>query len=41
MTAIRFAVSSMEHTECQSGYHYLDGHFARSYKAKKRGCMFS
>jgi hypothetical protein len=39
MIAIRFAMSYKEHTECPSSFDYLDSLFARSYKAKKHGCM--
>ena len=41
MIAIRFAMSFYEHTECESSFDYLDSLFARSYKAKKNGCMVS
>lgn len=39
MTAIRFAMSFYERTECMSSYDYLDSLFARSYKARKNGSM--
>ena len=41
MIAIPFAMSYKEHPECLSSFDYLDSLFARSYKAKKNGCMVS
>jgi hypothetical protein len=41
MIAVRFALSFKEHQETQSSYPYLDGLFARSYKAKPGICMVS